>query len=1325
MKKICIVVILLAAFPCFAFEKYFNDYSFSKIDGNNGLSHNNIKSILQDSRGFIWFGTRNGLNRYDGHSIKIFDCIDKDRNRSDNNISALFEDQDKNIWVGTDKGVYVFNLMTEVFFFLDMETDNGFCMQDWVSEIQSDQNGNIWIVIPNQGVFRYNLSRKKLHHYFVVEKMQPSISNPQCICIENNGKVWIGTNHEGVFLYNHEEDSFAQYLGDKNGTPSLKGKNIFTLCDYGEELIVGIHEEKLQKLHKRNNTLKDVPCKEVHYTIIRDVECYNNQLWVATQNGIYIIDETQDMMEHLYNDPALPYSLSCNTVERIYKDKEGNIWFGTHFGGASYLPNRGYGFEKHMPLEKQQSISSKIVREMHEDQHGRIWIGTEDNGLNLFYPETRTFERISLSENHTNTLGLLISEKQVWVGAFKNGVDVVDSHSFAVKHYSVSDLGLNDASVYTICEDSYDNIWIGCAWSVYVSKKHEMKFKRFDRFGLNFIFDIAEDKSGNIWVATMGNGVYKYNVANDSVVHYQTQVGNPRSISSNSVSSITISSVGDVWFATDRGGICCYNKKTDDFTSYSIKDGLPDNIVYKILEDKDDNLWFGTNKGLVRFNPKTKDVKVFTQNDGLPENQFNYKSALAGSSGLLYFGTLNGMVIFNPYLLKKNDYVPPVFITRMMIYNKEIEVGEGSLLSQSIIHTQEVTLPYDQSNISFDFAALSYVAPKANKYAYKLEGIDSDWNYTHEVQTSSYAKIPAGKYVFRVKGSNNDGLWNEQESTILITILPPWWLSKIAWASYFIAIVGLLYLLIAQYNKKNRRRRMEQQRLFEIQKEKELYGLKVEFFTNVAHEIRTPITLINGPLEAMLQMEIQDAQIQKNLHIMEQSTTQLLQLTNQLLDFRKVDSNKLQLNLTSINISRIVRETVAAFSATIANKDKEIALNISQEELVTAVDKAAFQKIMNNLLSNALKYSDRKILITVQGNEDNLAMTISNDGKKVPVEYKDKIFEAFYQLSHNANTESSSGIGLALARSLTLLHQGDLYLDENATLNTFVLKIPIRSVEGNVDYLEEEEIIIEGSDISIGKAGESENVILVVEDNPELLSFLTDRLSETFVVKTAVNGAKALDVLHNNRIDIIVSDVMMDEIDGIQLCEKIKTDIEYSHIPIILLTAKNDLASKIKGLEAGAEAYIEKPFSFNYLITQISTLLSNRKREREAFLKKPFLGVQQIGMSKSDEQFMDKIVSLIHENISEPDFSVERLAELTYISRASLLRKIKALSGLTPSDFIRAIKLKKAAELILTKDYRVAEVGYLIGINSPSYFIKLFQQQFGVTPKEFLKQSRE
>ena len=1324
MKNICIIIALLVmAIPCFALERSFNDYSFSKIDGNDGLSHNNIKSIIQDSRGFMWFGTRNGLNRYDGRSIKIFNCIDKEKNKADNNISALFEDQDKNIWVGTDKGVYIFNLMTEVFSFFDLEADNGFSMHDWVSEIQSDRNGNIWVVVPNQGVFRFNLSQKKLYHYFVVEKMRPSISSPQCICIESNGRVWIGTNHEGVFLYHHEDDSFTQYLGDKNGGMSLKGKNIFTLCDYGEELIVGVHEEKLQKLHKRSNTLKDVLCEEVHYSIIRDVECYDNQLWVATQNGIYVIDETQNKKEHLYNDPALPYSLSSNIVEKIYKDKEGNVWFGTHFGGASYLPNRGYGFEKHMPLEKQQSISSKIVREMYEDQQGRIWIGTEDNGLNLFHPATRTFEHIPLSENQTNTLGLLISGKQVWVGAFKNGLDVVDSQDFSVKHYSAADLGLNDASVYTICEDSNDNIWMGCAWSVYVSPKHEMNFKRFNRFGLNFIFDIAEDKSGNIWVATMGNGAFKYNVATDSVTHYQTQVGNPRSISSNSISSITISSAGDVWFATDRGGICRYNKKTDDFSSFSIQDGLPDNIVYKILEDRDGNLWFGTNKGLVRFNPSSKQTKVFTQNDGLPENQFNYKSALVSSSGLLYFGTLNGMIIFNPYQLKTNEYIPPVFITRMTIYNKEVEVGKDSPLSQSIIHTADITLPYDQSNISFDFAALSYIAPRANQYAYKLEGIDAGWNYTNKVNTSSYAKIPPGKYRFRVKGSNNDGVWNEQESTIGITILPPWWLSKAAVATYLLLIVGLLYLLVTQYNKKNRRRREEQQHIFEMQKEKELYSLKMEFFTNIAHEIRTPVTLINGPLEAMLQMEMPNALMQKNLHIMEQSTAQLLQLVNQLLDFRKVDSNKLKLHIISTNVSLIMEETIAAFTSSVANKGKEIVVNLPHETIMAAVDKAAFQKIMNNLLSNALKYSQQKISIKAQKEAADLIIEISNDGKRVPAEYKDKIFETFYQLSADANTESSSGIGLALARSLTWLHQGDLYLDVDSPLNTFVLKMPLQTIEDRTEYVEEEEIYIEGNDADIEKVGE--NVILVVEDNPELRAFLTDRLSETFTVKTANSGAQALRVLHNNRIDILVSDVMMDNMDGIQLCEKIKTDVEYCHIPIILLTAKNDLATKIRGLEAGAEAYIEKPFSFNFLITQISTLLNNRKREREAFLKKPFLGTQQISMSKSDELFVTKIIQLILENISEADFGVERLAELSYLSRASLLRKIKGLSGLTPSEFIKAIKLKRAAELILSRDYQVNEVSYLVGISSPSYFIKLFQKQFGVTPKDYLKMKGE
>jgi len=1330
MKNTCLFILfLLSGLFALPVNANYPNYYFSKINSENGLSQNTVKTVFQDSWGFVWFGSRNRLNRFDGKSIKVFDCTDPKTKRSNNNVSTLFEDTEKKLWVGTDKGIFIFNPIDESFNFFALKTRNGIQINDWVSDIKSDSENNIWIVIPNQGLFQYRASDKKLYYYGIGKNKLPDQGNPECMCIARNGILWVGTNGAGVYEYNKASNSFTQYLGNTNGN-TLQGKNIYTMCDYGDEIVVGIHEGKLMKLDKRKNSLTDVNAPEVHYKIIRDVVCLNDkQLWVGTQSGLYIVDELKQSVVHVHEELANPHSLSDNVIEKIYQDKEGGIWIGTYFGGVNYLPNQGMNFDKYIPTLEKGTISSKRVSELKEDATGNIWVGTEDAGLNILNPKTKKIVQLGREVGrpvfNNKILSIFLKDNNAWVGFFKNGLDILHLPGFTSTHYSGADLGLNEASIDAICEDRLGRMWIGNGWGVFMSEGKNMKFKEIHEFGYSYIYDLMEDSEGNIWAATMGNGVFKHNPTTHSTIHYLNNIEDKTSLSSNSVSSITETSSGEIWFSTDRGGICRYNKNKNNFTSFSIENGLPDDVAYKILEDKNRNLWFGTNKGLVRFNPYTRNVRVFTQNDGLLGNQFNYKSALSTKSGKFYFGGFDGLIAFDPYQIKENTYVPPVYITKMTIFDKEPVIGgEKSPLVKSIIHSSKITLHYDQSNISFEFAALSFTAPFSNKYSYKMDNIDKEWNNTSNNHSVSYAKLPPGKYTFRVKGTNNDGLWNEEGTSIEIDILPPWWFSKLAFFFYILLILSLAYYTIKRLKVRHEKRNLEKQQLFETEKEKELYSAKVEFFTDIAHEIRTPLTLINGPLESLKEMQIEDVEIQKNLHIMEDNTKHLLSLINQLLDFRKIDSNRFLLTYTVIDINEFLQETKARFELLATTKNKMISLTLPHKIVQAPVDKEGLTKIINNLLVNAIKYSDEIIKINLSVDDKYFIIQISNDGSLIPQEESEKIFDPFYQLNKNRNVSSSSGIGLSLARSLTELHNGTLQLDKESDMNSFTLKLPLtrnKSVsvyeenDDNVNYIiDEAELVNEKNNLP---------VILVVEDNEEMLSFIADKLNAKFLVEKSVNGVEALKILEKKNIDIILSDVMMPEMDGYEFCKKVKSNIEYSHIPVVLLTAKNDMDSKILGLKVGADAYIEKPFSFNHLLTQLTTLLNNRLREREAFMQKPFLPIHQIGMCKADEEFMEKMIEIINENITDGNFNVEKLSGIAYMSRSSLHRKIKALSGLPPTDFIRLIRLKKSAELIQEGRYRIGEICYLVGINSSSYFIKLFQKQFGMTPKEFYKQN--
>lgn len=1288
-----------------------------------GLSQNNVKSICQDSYGFMWFGTRNRLNRYDGVSFKVYNCYDHITGKGNNNISALFENSDKNLWLGTDKGVFTFDPVTERFSSFDVKTVHGDSITGWVADIQQDQNNNIWIVVPNQGVFKYDLIGRKLYLYTVVEELNPSISNPQCIAIEKNGRVWIGSNGSGVFRYNESNDTFTQFLGNKGGNTSLAGKNIYTICHYNDDIIIGIHEEKLLKLDKRRNILRDMSLPDANYKIIRHVTVINDdQIWVGTQAGLYIINEKRQTVDHVKEDPLNSHSLSDNIVEKIYKDREGGVWIGTNFGGVNYLPTENNKFEKYFPTSESGSLHSKRIREIKEDKNGTIWVGTEDSGISTFDPKTQKFSVVN-NLSYNKALALLVQDFNIWAGFFKNGLDIIHMPQNSVVHYSSLDMGLNEESVYALCEDHNEKIWLGNAWGIFVADKGSMKFKQITKFEPSYMFDIMEDSGGTIWVATLNNGIFQYDQQQDIVVHHKVEDGN--GLSSNSVSSITEDHKGQIWFSTDRGGICMYNKKDKRFVSYTIKDGLPDDVAYKILEDKNHNLWFGTNAGLVQFDPESKAVRIFTQNEGLLSNQFNYKSGLVSSSGKLYFGCMEGLIAFKPDEFQENNYMPPVYITKLSVFNKEINSDmEDSPLKKSILHTGKIELPYNQANIILDFVSLSYTAPQANMYAYKMENIDTEWIYTKNNHSASYAKLPPGKYIFRVKGSNNDGLWNEKGASLEIIILPPWWASNIAYFIYFILFVTIVYLSIKFSLKKYQKRNTERQKLFEIEKERELYEAKVDFFTNIAHEIRTPITLISGPLESIIEMDIPDEKVNKNLRYIKQNTNNLLELINQLLDFRKVNSHKFLLSFRKTDMIILVKEITDRFQQQASFEKKSLKLSAADNEPIYAmVDRDGITKIINNLLSNAMKYSEQEIEISVVADSTYFTVQVSNDGEQIPEELKEKIFEPFFQMEALNRKTTGSGIGLSLARSLAELHDGYLFYSSAVDSNDFILKIPLSHIPA-----EEEQDIPKPSDYIVeheeepGKKKQAET-ILVVEDNPDMLNFIAEKLNENYIIEKAKNGIEALEVLKLKSIDIVVSDIMMPEMDGFELCRKIKTEIEYSHIIVILLTAKNDLSSKIKGLEIGADAYVEKPFSFQYLQTLLISLMNNRRREKELFLRKPFLPVLQSGINRADEQFLNNMIEIINKNISDSDFNVEGLADAIHMSRSSLHRKLKTITDTTPTDFIRLVRLQESVRLIQEGKYRVSEICYLIGINSPSYFIKLFQSQYGMTPKEFEKQN--
>lgn len=1304
-------------------------YSFMHINSETGLSQSNVKAIIQDSYGFMWFGTKNGLNRYDGQQVVQFNCTDYIRQRSNQNISCIFEDNRHNLWIGTDEGVFRYDPTADVFTFLDSQTDKGESITTWISTIFKDPENNIWICAPSQGIFLYDGKKLLRFHDFSGKE------TPHYVYICDNGDIYAVSWYTGLLKYDHRNKRFIQKTEDANGR-SLLGLEINTLSQQGDYLILSIQNGDLKKYDIKRNILEDITLQGLQHTFTRFATAYGDDIYAGTFDGLYIINEKTKSVKHFSQDLLNPSGLTDNIIYSVYRDKEGGLWVGTMYGGVNYLPNNTFAFRKYLPELQENSLSSRRIRELAEDTNGNLWIGTEDAGINVMNLSDHTIWRYPLRQARftphvTITIGAF--GNNVYCSLYKDGMIVIDDKGKSTFYdYNELNISSGGGSIYSLYMDREGTLWAGADVGVFYAPKGTHKFTALPELKGQWVFDILQEKNGTFWFATMGKGAWKYNPRTRQFKQYTCKEGAPdetptQSISSNAINSLMQDSKGNIWLSTDRGGLCRYNMKEDNFTRFSVEEGMPDDVAYKVLEDDYGYLWFGTNRGLVRFNPDTKDIRVFTVNDGLCGNQFNYKSAVKGSDGKFYFGSIEGLISFNPNIKEQTTDVPPIYITRFSIFNEEVTVRTpDSPLKQSIIETDKIVLPYNKANISFDIAMLSYSTSQTNEYFYKLEPVDKQWISTRTGNSISYANLSPGKYVLHLRATTNGAKSETRQyakRSLTIVILPPWYASAWAYLIYTILAVCIFTAWFYWYRKHKNEQFSEKQKLFETEKEKELNQNKVEFFTEIAHEIRTPLTLINGPLEIIQEMNIPNEQLNKNLNVIAVNTKRLLNLASQLLDFQKMGANKLTLNYETVNVSQLLIETINRFEPTFTHQQKELKAEKIENGIIARIDKEAITKILSNLLNNALKYGNQNISVCLYKHDGKFSVSVSSDGTKIPKERAEQIFEPFYQSATRKKEKQGVGIGLALARSLALLHKGTLMLDTEQNDNTFVLTVPV-NMENTMDSVNEQ---LGPADIPLNDTTSAEKnpkgkVILIVEDEESIRDFMKERLSQLFIVETASNGQEALSVIQKEHIDLIISDVMMPVMNGYEFCAAVKSDINLSHIPIIFLTAKNDIDSKVKGLKVGAEAYIEKPFSYDYLKAQILSLLNNRQKEREAFSKRPFFPVQNMQMSKEDEEFMNKVIEVIYANLKDETFNVERMAEELCLSRSSLLRKIKTLFNLSPIDFIRLIRLKKAAELIQEGQYRVGEICYMVGFSSHSYFSKLFCKQFGMTPKDFEKQ---
>lgn len=1318
MRRACIfslfiIVLLLSLGTLIAQPYYFTHY---QVDA--GLSHNSVISIVQDREGFMWLGTKDGLNRFDGYSFKIFRCDVEDTTSLGNNfVQSLYEYQGV-LWVGTQKGLYKYDARTEQFHPLTATLPHS------VEEIAGDFQGNLWFVAGDR-LWRYHEGTQELRFY---DHPSPATS----VCVSPDGVVWSGTLFGLLHRYDSARDAFVAFDLFRS-SPRVSSRRIERIyANDAGQLLVGTQSQGVKLFDTAKGTYEDIlPYDENGAELfVRDItRTQGNEYWIATESGIFIFDLKTMSYTHLrrhYNDP---YSLSDNAVYTLCVDSEGGIWAGTYFGGANYYPKPYVLFQKFFRREGENSISGNAVREICEDRYGNLWIGTEDAGLNKFANGIfTTFMPTGRSDglSYYNIHGLLAVGDELWIGMFERGLDVMDLRTEKIiRHYSAGNQkgAMRSNFVYSLHQTRNGDILVGTTVGMY----------RYDR--ANDAFDpvpglpehlhymtMIDDHLGTLWAGTYRDGLYYTDIRTHESGAFRYEPGNPGSLASNAVNGVFEDSEHTLWVATD-GGLCRFDRESRSFQCYTTDDGFPSNVIYNILEDDRKNLWVSTSKGLVCFDPRAEELKVYTRTHGLLSDQFNYRSAFKRRDGTMYFGSINGLIRFHPAAFDTNTFVPPIHITGFQVHNRELPVGKNdSPLQYSITFTDKITLPYDQSSFSIDFAALSYTAPPMVEYAYKMEGLDREWNYLKTNRKVYFTELPPGQYLFKVKASNGSGLWNPEARQLEIEILPPFWASVPARIAYILMGGLLAYVGFRSYHRQTEKKNRRKIELLENEKEKEVYQAKIEFFTSVAHEIRTPLTLIKGPLENVIRQTEHLPEVRDKLATMEKNTERLLDLVNQLLDFRSTEVKGFSLNFAKTDIARLVRDVYLAFKTAADQSTLKFGMDLPSSPLYAYVDREAMRKILSNLFNNAVKYAEHEIHVRVRTDREGyFSIEVRNDGFLIPEDHREKVFEPFFRMPANQH-ETGTGIGLPLARSLAELHKGMLVMaPPQDGFNVFVLTLPVH--QDNEYHLYDDATV--ETEEEVVQQEEPEGVkptVLLVEDNKELLDFIADELRPHYTVLKALTAERALEWLRSQVVQLVVSDIMMQGMDGFSLCREIKSDIESSHTPVILLTAKNTLQARIEGLECGADAYIEKPFSPEHLKVQIDNLIRNREKIKAYFSTSPLAHLKTIASSKADERFLERLHEVIYENIGDPNLNVDILADAMNMSRPTLYRKIKALSDLTPNELINVARLKKAAELLAEGEYKIYEVAEKVGYHSQTSFGRNFLKQFGMTPSEYLNQ---
>ena len=1328
-------------------------YPLAHLSTSNGLSQSSVIAIHQDNLGQVWIGTRDGLNKYDGNSFTIYRNTDNNNSISNNDILSITEDKKGFLWIGTYNGLNKFDPQKNKFINFYHQKENSSLSNNTIWCIKEMSNGEIWIGT-SDGLSIYNQKTKTFTNLYNNPSNKKSLGGNHILSIleTKNSEIFIGTNKGLSKLVSRKKTHFEFSNYNTIHTP------VQDILEHQNKILLATNGEGILTINLKNGNISDFFKNSTIHKNVRKLCIDNsNNLWIGTYDGLYVCDEKKSIvtLKNKINDSK---SLSKNSVKSIYKDKKGSIWIGIYYGGINIWDSSNINFTNLTSNQTRNKLSYDVISSIENYKNQKIFFGTEGKGLNILDLKNNNISYIdkgnhkSLSDE--NIKSLLIDKETLWIGTLNSGINLfnIKTNTFFSDNI-LTDLKnyLSNIGVYSI-KKSKNKIWIGTFGKgliCYNKRNNTFKTyinnpKDFNTITDNLIRSITIDSEQNIWIGSQ-KGLSKIDKF-DNITRF---FFNSEIQSGEDIISIFEDSQKTIWIGTKAKGLFKFNKTKNIFVKVPLKTKRETvTSIHSILQNNDD-LWISTNQGIVKYNILEKNSIIYNIKDGLVSNEFNDNASLKIAPSLFYFGGPNGVTSFNTNSFTTNKYSPQVIVTDFKIKNKKVNINDAfNTLNNTIQYTKSLQLEHEQGNFSLQFAIPNYINSRNNTYKYRLKGLEKEWVYTTN-NTASYTIQNPGDYIFEVKGANNDGFWNKKATSINIKVKPAPWRTWWAFALYGLAIAVALYFLFKIQKTKTALKHKLDLEYLENNKIEEAHKAKLEFFTNISHEFRTPLTLILGPLQQILKDYKGSSKIFKKLLVIDNNANHLLQLINRLMDFRKLEKNLFKLEAAEGNIVKFLKEIYLSFTEFAKDGDYEYNFHTTDDQILVYYDRYKLERVFYNLISNAFRYTQKNgsINIRIKQNETHIIITVEDSGVGISDENKTKIFDRFFEVSINNNPENTynkgTGIGLSIANNIVKLHKGKITVEDNITSSgsIFKVKLPLGK-----NHLNKDEIISDfkfsddisqyvnqlSKPITILDDNLKDNIInnlkptvLLVEDNKPLRKFMKNLLIDEYNILEAENGKSALNMAIKHKPNLIVSDVVMPIMVGTELCSAIKNNIKTSHIPIILLTSRTSLIYKLEGLENGADDYISKPFNIKEFKVKIKNIISSHNRVKEKFTGEEAMLSNEIIISSLDEKLYKKAFQIIETNISNVDFDIPYFCSELGVSRTMLFTKVKAWTNFTPNEFIQHIRMKYATELLEQGKTNISEVSYKVGFKNPKYFSKCFSKKYGKTPSQYQKQFSE